>query len=255
MQFYDTYCDYEIVSPLVSQISWTNNIVIFSHKSTIEEKEFYIKMCIKNNYSKRELARQISSHYYERYLLSGNNACESEEKLIDEDDYPNTKILDQYSLEFLDLPNNYKEKDLQSAIVDNLKDFILELGSDFSFIGKEYRITVGNKDFYIDLVFFNRSMKCLVAIELKVDEFMPEYVSKMDFYLEALDRQVRKENENPSVGIILCASKNNTVVEYSLSRSLSQTAVAEYSTKLIDKKLLENKVNELRSMLEKQIKM
>ena len=251
VQFYNTYNDNEIVALLVRQISWTNNIVIFSHKSTIEEKEFYIKMCIKNNYSKRELARQISSHYYERYLLSGNNACESEEKLIDEDDYPNTKILDQYSLEFLDLPNNYKEKDLQSAIVDNLKDFILELGSDFSFIGKEYRITVGNKDFYIDLLFFNRSMKCLVAIELKVDEFMPEYVSKMNFYLEALDRQVKKENENPSVGIILCASKNNTVVEYSLSRSLSQTAVAEYSTKLIDKKLLENRVNELRNLLEK----
>ena len=122
IQFYETYKDNEIVSPLVTQISWTNNIIIFSHPSTIEEKEFYIRLCIKNNYSKRELERQIDSHYFERYMLSDGNAKESILPVEEEDDYPNTRILDQYSLEFLDLPNNYSEKDLQSAIVDNLKD-------------------------------------------------------------------------------------------------------------------------------------
>ena len=250
MQFYDTYKDNEIVAPLVRQISWTNNLIIFSHKSTIEEKEFYIRLCIKNNYSKRELERQIASHYYERYILSVGNELESTTALVGEDDYPNTRILDQYSLEFLDLPNNYKEKDLQSAIVDNLKDFILEIGKEFSFIGKEYRVQVGNHDYYIDLLFYNRYLKCLVAFELKVDEFKPEFVSKMNFYLEALDRQEKRIDENPSIGVILCSEKDQAVVEYAMSRNTSPLLVSEYSTKLIDKNILENKVVEIRKMLD-----
>ena len=250
MQFYETYKDNEIVAPLVRQISWTNNMIIFSHKSSIEEKEFYLRLCIKNNYSKRELERQIASHYYERYILSDGNALESTTARVGENDYPNTRILDQYSLEFLDLPNNYSEKDLRKSIVSNLKDFILEIGNDFTFIGEEYRIQVGDCDFYIDLLFYNRSYSCLVAFELKIDKFEPEYVSKMNFYLEALDRQEKKENENPSVGIILCASKNDTVVEYSMARNTSPLLISEYSTKLIDKNILENKVIEIRKILD-----
>ena len=244
MQFYETYKGNEIVSPLVRQISWTNNLLILSHKSSIEEKEFYIRLCIKNNYSKRELERQIESHYYKRYMLSEKNTKQSFLPVEGEDDYPNTRILDQYSLEFLDLPNNYSEKDLKTAIIDNLKEFILEIGKDFSFIDKEYRISVGNADFYIDLLFFNRTYSCLVAFEFKVGDFKPEYISKMDFYLEALDRNVKKENENPSVGVILCAGKDDEVVEYSISRALSPTMVAEYNLKLIDKELLVKKLRE-----------
>jgi len=250
IQFYDTYCDSEIVAPLVRQISWTNNILIFSHKSTLKEKEFYIRLCIKNNYSKRELERQLASQYYERYMLSNGKANESLETVVGEEDCPNTRILDQYSLEFLDLPNNYAENDLRKAIVSNLKNFVLEIGNDFSFVGEEYRLVVGGQDFYIDLLFYNRTHCCLVAIELKIDDFKPEYISKMDFYLEALDRQVKKENENPSVGIILCASKNDTVVEYSFSRTISSTAVSEYSINIIDRELLENKLNQLKEMLD-----
>lgn len=251
MQFYETYSENEIVAPLVRQISWTNNIIIFSHKSSIEEKEFYIRSCIKNNYSKRELQRQISSNYYERYMISGDKALMSVEKIVGEEDCPNTRILDVYSLEFLDLPENYKEKDLRDQIVDNMKDFILEIGKDFTFVGKEYRLAVGNSDFYIDLVFFNRSYNCLVAVELKTGSFIPEYISKMNFYLEALDRQVKKENENPSIGIILCASKDKTIVEYSMSRNISPIGISNYSIKLIDKKLLENKLKELSILLDK----
>jgi len=251
MQFYETYKDNEIVSPLVSQISWTNNLIIFSHKSSIEEKEFYIKLCIKNNYSKRELERQISSHYYERYMLSNGTAPFSVGEIIDEYDFPNAKILDTYSLEFLDLPNNYKEKNLRDSIIDNMKDFILEIGKDFSFIGKEYRIQVANRDYYIDLLFYNRTYSCLVAFELKIDEFKPEYISKMSFYLEALDRQERRAGENHSVGIILCASKDTAVVEYATANNSSPIAVAEYSTKLIDKKLLESKLIEFKDLLAK----
>ncbi|MBR2744130.1 MAG: DUF1016 family protein [Clostridia bacterium] len=249
-QFYETYKDNEIVSPLVTQISWTNNIMILSSTKSIEEKEFYIRMCIKNNYSKRELDRQISSGYFYRYMLSDGKANESIEKATGEEDYPNTRLLDTYSLEFLDLPNEYSEKDLKKSIIANMKKFILEIGKDFTYVGEEYRIQVGDEDFYIDLLFYNRTLNCLVAFELKTEKFKPEYISKMDFYLEALDRQEKKKNENPSVGIILCASKNEQVVEYTMSRSMSPTMVSEYSTNLIDKKLLENKLKEIKEMVE-----
>ena len=249
-QFYETYKDYEFVSPLVTQISWTNNITILSSTKSMEEKEFYIMMCIKNNYSKRELERQISSGYFYRYMLSNGKANESIEKVVGEEDYPNTKLLDTYSLEFLDLPNNYSEKDLKKSIISNMKDFILEIGKDFTYVGEEYRIQVGDEDFYIDLLFYNRTLNCLVAFELKTEKFKPEYISKMDFYLEALDRQEKKKNETPSVGIILCAGKNEQVVEYAMSRSMSPTMVSQYTLNLIDKKLLENKLKEIKQILE-----
>ena len=249
-QFYETYKNYENVSTLLTQISWSNNVKILSSTNSIEEKEFYIRMCIKNNYTARELDRQISSGYFHRYMLSNGKANQSLEKAIGEEDYPNTKILDTYSLEFLDLPNQYSEKDLKKAIISNMKDFILEIGKDFTYVGEEYRVQVGNQDFYIDLLFYNRALSCLVAFELKIDDFKPEYISKMDFYLEALDRQEKKENENPSVGVILCASKDEQVVEYAMSRSMSPTMVSQYTLKLIDKKLLEEKLKEIKDIVE-----
>ena len=153
-------------------------------------------------------------------------------------------FLDTYTLEFLDVPATVGEKDLQKSIVQNLKNFILEIGKDFSFIGEEYRLQVGGHDYYIDLLFYHRGLSCLVAFELKIDEFKPEYVGKMNLYLEALDRDVKKPNENPSVGVILCAQKDDEVVEYALSRSLSPTMVSEYKLKLIDRNLLQKKLKE-----------
>ncbi len=253
-QFYELYKDDEIVAPLARQLSWTNNILIMARSKTREEREFYIKMAIKNNYSKAELNRQFSSAYYERYMLSNGKALQSTTKTIDEGDFPNTKLLDLYSLEFLDLPNEYSESDLRKAIIKNLKNFILEIGKSFTFVGEEYRVQVGDEDFFIDLLFYNRDLSCLVAFELKVGKFMPEYVSKMDFYLEALDRQERKNNENPSVGIILCADKDEKIVEYSMSRTMSPTMVAKYKLNLIDKKILENKLNEISIMVEENEK-
>ena len=251
IQFYECYRDNVIVSSLLRQISWTNHLLILSGTKSIEEKEFYMRLCVKNNYSSRELNRQIRSGYYQRYLLSNCNALESTKKRIEEDDIPESRILDCHCFEFLDLPNNYSEKDLRKAIVSNLKQFLLEMGGDFAFVGEEYRIQVGSRDFYIDLLLFDRKHSCLVAIELKIEEFQPEYVSKMNFYLEALDRQVRLPHENPSIGIILCTSKDSTVVEYTLSRSLSPTMISEFSTELIDKKLLEQKVTAIYKMLKK----
>lgn len=253
-QFYETYKDNEIVSTLLTQISWSNNVRILSSTNSMEEKEFYIKMCIKNHYSSRELDRQISSGYFQKYMLSNGKATQSSLIAVGEEDYPNTKILDTYSLEFLDLPNNYSEKDLKKSIISNMKDFILEIGKDFTFVGEEYRVQVGNQDFYIDLLFYNRALSCLVAFELKIDDFKPEYVSKMDFYLEALDRQEKKQNENPSVGVILCAGKDEQVVEYAMSRSMSPTMVSKYTLELIDKKILESKLKEIKTIVEENNK-
>ena len=154
-------------------------------------------------------------------------------------------FLDSYVMEFLDLPNEFHENDLRKALIKNMKDFILELGKDFTFIDEEYRVQVGGDDFRIDLLFFHRGLQCLVAIELKVGKFKPEYVSKLDFYLEALDRQVKKVNENPSVGLLLCATKNDEIVEYSMSRTMSPMMVAEYKLQLPDKEILQKKLQEL----------
>ena len=154
-------------------------------------------------------------------------------------------ILDTYVLEFLDLPEQFSEKNLRKAIIENLKQFILEFGRDFTFIGEEYRVQVGNTDFFIDLLFYNRALSCLVPIELKIGKFKPEHIGQINFYLEALDRDVKKPNENPSVGVILCASKDDAVVEYALSRSMSPTLVADYRLCLPDKTLLQNKLREL----------
>jgi predicted nuclease of restriction endonuclease-like (RecB) superfamily len=154
-------------------------------------------------------------------------------------------LRDNYTLEFLSLPDDHKERDLRRSILANLKKFILEFGKDFSLIGEEYRVQVGNQDFYIDLLFYNRELTCLVAIELKVEKFSPAHLGQLDFYLEALDRDVRKPHENPSVGLILCTSKDDTVVEYALSRSLTPALISEYTLKLPDKKLLQEKLAEI----------
>lgn len=153
-------------------------------------------------------------------------------------------------MEFLDVPENHRERELRRSIVTNLRDFILELGKDFSFVGEEYRVQVGNKDFYIDLLFYNRELSCLVAIELKVVDFSPEHLGQMEFYLEALDRDVRKPNENPSVGLILCAGKDDMVVEYALSRSISPALIADYQLHLPNKNLLESRLRELKEIAE-----
>ena len=239
-QFYELYKDNPIVSPLVTQLSWTNHLLIMSGCKSDEEREFYIKLCIKESYSKRELERQIDSGYYERYMLSKERLLPDPIRGLKENPF-----LDSYVIEFLDLPKNFKEADLRKGLIQNMKDFILEVGKDFTFIDEEYRVQVGGTDFWIDLLFFHRGLQCLVAFELKIGKFKPEYISKMDFYLEALDRQKKKDNENPSVGMILCASKDDEVVEYAMSRTLSPMMVAEYKLQLPDKAVLQKKLQEL----------
>jgi len=240
-QFYELYKGNKKVSTLLTQLSWSNHLKIMSACKTMDERIFYMDLSIKENYSFRELSRQIDSGYYERYMLSNKPLLPATLKSKKATGYI---FLDNYVLDFLDMRSSYSEQDLRKSIITNLKDFILEIGKDFTFIGEEYRIQVGMHDYYIDLLFYHRGLSCLAAFELKVGEFKPEYIGKINVYLEALDREMKKENENPSVGVILCASKDDEIVEYALSRSLSPTMVSEYNLKLINKKLLKNKLKE-----------
>lgn len=240
-QFYEVYRDDEKVTTLLTQLSWSNHLKIMSGSKTQEERRFYINLAIRDNLTHRELVRQMDSGYYERYMLSNGKNTLTLQKAKHE---TYNLFLDSYVLEFLDAPKLGNEKAFQKSILENLKKFILEIGKDFTFIDNEYRVQVGNHDYYIDLLFYHRGLSCLVAFELKIGEFKPEYIGKMNLYLEALDREVKKETENPSVGVILCASKDDEVVEFALSRSLSPTMVSEYTLKLIDKNLLQRKLKE-----------
>lgn len=241
-QFYETYKDFPKLSTAVREISWSHNLAIFSRCKTIEEQEFYLKLAKQENYSFRELDRQISSSLFERTVISNSKLSTL---LRQNNQDVTTTFKDSYVFEFLHLSEPHNESELQRGLVKQMKDFILELGKDYIFIAEEYKLQVGNNDFFIDLLFYHRGLQCLVAFELKADKFKPDHLGQLNFYLEALDRDVKKENENPSIGVLLCKDKDNEVVEYALSRSLSPTMVSEYKTQLPDKKLLQQKLNEM----------
>lgn len=240
-QFYETYKDDLKLSPLVRELSWTNNLIIFSRTKSADERKFYIQKTLKEKYTKRELERQIDANLYESFRENKLIVSSGIEQIAGN---PHEFFKDSYTLEFLGLPaKQHDEKDLRNALVkNNMKRFILELGKDFIFIDEEYRIQVGNSDFFIDLLFYHRELQCLVAFELKNEKFKPEHLGQLNFYLEALDRDVKKEKENPSIGILLCRDKDNEVVEYALSRTLSPAMVAEYKLHLPDKNLLQEKI-------------
>ncbi len=241
-QFYDAYNSETILSPLVRELSWTHHLIILSKCKTMEERTFYAVSAVKERWTKRELERQIQSAYFERTLL-GNTQLPPAVQTLQQN--VQNIFKDRYVFEFLQLPEPFTESDLRKGLVSNLKQFMLEFGKDFLLVGEEMRVQVGLHDYFIDLVLFHRDLQCLVAIELKIHEFQPEYLGKLAFYLEALDRNVRKPNEHPSIGILLCKTADATVVEYALNRTLSPTLVAEYELKLPNKHLLEKKIQEL----------
>ncbi len=240
-QFYETYQDDQIVSPLVRQLPWTHNLIILSQSKHAEEREFYVRMAIKERWSKRELERQFNTALFARMVLNPVKVSPAVTQLHPE---ALTIFKDSYIVDFLDLPEQHSEADLHKGLLTKLKHFLLELGRDFCFVGSEFPVQVGKQDFALDLLFFHRGLNALVAIELKVDKFQPEHLGKLNFYLEALDRDHKKPHENPAIGVLLCASKDDEVVEYALSRSLSPAMIAEYQTQLPDKKLLQAKLHE-----------
>lgn len=239
-EFYDTYQGDEKLSTLLRELPWTHNTIIFSRCKSGEEREFYIRTALADRLSKRVLERQIDVAQFERSMMGAKLS-------------PVARVLhpeatqvfkDNYVLEFLGLPETHSERDLQNALLQHIKAFILELGRDFIFMGEQYRLQVGNQDFYLDLLFYHCGLSALVAFELKIGKFSPEHLGQLNFYLEALDRDVKKPHENPSIGVLLCRDKDEEVVEYALSRNLSPALIAQYQLQLPDKKLMQAKLHE-----------
>lgn len=250
-QFYETYRGDAIVSPLVRQLPWTHNMIVLSQSKHPEEREFYLRMSVQEKWSKRELERQLKAALFERSITQPAKASAALKQT-----HPSALEIfrDAYMIEFLDLPGTHAETDLHQGLLARLKEFLIELGRDFCFVGSEYPLQVGGRDFALDLLFFHRGLNCLVAIELKVGRFEPEYLGKLNFYLEALDRGERKPHENPAIGVLLCASKEDEVVEYALNRSLSPALIAEYQVQLPDKQLLQAKLHEFYALNAAQAK-
>lgn len=245
-QFFEAYRDTPELSTVVRELSWSANLHILSGAKRPEEREFYLRMAIKKRWNVRDLARQIEASAFDRSVLDPPKLSTTLREIHPE---AAGEFKDVYSLEFVDLAEGHSEADLHRALLRNLGRFIAELGRDFCFVGSEYPVQVGNRDFAIDLVFFHRGLACLVAFELKVRKFEPENLGKLSFYVEALDRDVKKPHERPSIGVLLCATKDDEVVEYALARTISPTLVAEYQTMLPPKALLRRKLHELYAQL------
>jgi len=241
-QFYEAYAGNKKVTPLVTQLPWTHNLIILTQSKRPDEREFYMRMAIAERWGKRELEKQFNRALFERAVLHPPKVSPAVRQIHGQ--MADQIFKDSYFFEFLDLPAGHTEDDLHHGLLNKLREFLIELGRDFCFVGSEYPVQVGGRDFALDLLFFHRELNCLVAVELKVGRFEPEYLGKLEFYLEALDRDHRKTHENPAIGLLLCASKDREVVEYALSRSLSPALIAEYQTKLPDKKLLAAKLHE-----------
>lgn len=225
----------------LSLTTLSNHFEILNTCSTLEERIFYVLYSHKEHLNIKELRRCIKNQTFATLMGDKRNFSKGLKNV-----YPQTLTLfkDTVFLDFLGLPKKHSEKRLQHGILDNLKDFILELGKDFLFVDKEFRLQVGSAEFKVDLLFFHRGLQCLVAVELKSGKFKPEHMGQLEFYLEALDRDVRRSNENPSIGILLCQDADRSVVEYAMSRSLSPTMVAEYKRLFIPKKVLQRSLEE-----------
>ena len=226
-QFYLEYKDDSILQQVVGELPWGHNILIFSRIKNKKEREYYLKASVEMGWSRNVLFNQIKAGAYE-FSLKQKTHNFSKTLPIHLIEQADESIRSVYNLDFLDITKSVIERKLERRLVERVKRFMLELGKGFSFLGNQYRLTLGNNEYFVDLLFFNRLLKCLVVIELKTGKFEPEYAGKMDFYLHLLDEQVKLKDENPSIGIILCAAKDNIVVEYALRSTKKPVGVAEY---------------------------
>jgi len=224
--FYETYTGITKLAPMVREIAWSHNIIIMERCKDPLEREFYIRMTRKFGWSKNVLIHQIENQSYEKSLLGQTNF----DKALTPELRAQAKLAvrDEYTFDFLELGEEHSERELERALISRVEDFLRAMGGMFAFMGSQFRLEVDGKEYFIDLLLYHRRLRCLVAIELKVGEFQPEFVGKMQFYLAALDQQVREENENLSIGIILCKEKRRTVVEYALHSARKPIGVATY---------------------------
>jgi predicted nuclease of restriction endonuclease-like (RecB) superfamily len=239
-QFYLEYKDNEKLQPMVGEIGWTHNTIIFSKCKDNLEREFYIRMTRKFGWTKRVLIHRIENKDYERTLMSQTNF----DQTVSEEHRNQAKLAvkDEYLFDFLELGDEYSERQLETALIGKVEHFLREMGGMFAFVGSQFKLEVSDKEYFIDLLFYHRSLRCLVAVELKIGEFLPEYVGKMEFYLAVLDDKVKLPDENASIGIILCKEKDKIIVEYALQRAVSPLGIAHY-------KLVSQLPEELRGQL------
>lgn len=225
-QFYLEYKDIEKLQPMVGEIGWTHNTIIFSKCKDNLEREFYIRMTRKFGWTKRVLTHRIENKDYERTLMSQTNF----DQTVSAEHINQAKLAvkDEYLFDFLELGDEYSERQLETALIGKVEHFLREMGGMFAFVGSQFKLEVSDKEYFIDLLLYHRALRCLVAIELKIGEFLPEYVGKMQFYLAVLNDKVKMPEENPSIGIILCKDKNKTIVEYALQQSVSPIGIAQY---------------------------
>jgi len=224
--FFETYRTSEKLAPLVREIAWSHNLIILERCSDPLEWEFYLRMTRKFGWSKNVLIHQIENQSYEKSLIGQTNF----DKALTPELRAQAKLAvrDEYTFDFLELSEKHSERELERALIARIEDFLRAMGGMFAFVGSQFRLEVEGREYFIDLLLFHRRLKCLVAIELKIGEFEPEFVGKMQFYLTALDRQVREQGENPAIGIILCKEKNRTIVEYALMPADKPIGVATY---------------------------
>lgn len=233
-QFYNEYKDNVKLQPLVGEIGWTHNVLIMSKCKDDLQREFYIRMTRKYGWTKKVLINQLENNAYALYLTNQTNF----EQTLPEK-YRNQAVLavkDEYQFGFLNMSEKRSEHELETELVNNIRDFLIEMGGDFSYIGNQYKIIESGDEYFIDLLLFHRRLKSLVAIELKIGEFIPEYAGKMQFYLNLLNDTVKLPDENPSIGIIICKSKKRTRVEYALKNTNQPIGISTYN---ITKKLPE----------------
>ena len=256
-QFYLEYKDKPELLELAKKIPWSQNLLILHKIKTDEEKLYYLTATDKLAWSRAVLLNQIKANAYQRYLVDKkvNNFNKTLPAHLSEQ--ANEALKSEYNLDFLGITKPVLERELENRLVENIRDLLLELGYGFSFIGNQYKLKLNQKEYFIDLLFYNRILKCLVAIELKMVEFEPEFAGKMNFYLELLDEQEKLPDDNPSIGIILCPEKNNIEVEFALRASNKPIGVSEYSLTNKLPKQLEGKIptsKELKQMLTKAIR-
>jgi predicted nuclease of restriction endonuclease-like (RecB) superfamily len=227
-QFYTEYQQVENLVPLVREISWSKHITILKKCKDNLERQFYILATKKFGWTKNVLIHQVENQTYEKYLLNQTNFEQTLPAKIRNQAY--LAVKDEYTFDFLKLADEHSESQLETALMNNIHKFLLEMGGQFAFVGNQYRLAVGDKEYFVDLLLYHRQLRCLVAIDLKIGEFLPEYKGKMEFYLSILNDTIRLPNENDSIGIIVCKEKNRTIVEYSLKTSVMPIGVASYTT-------------------------
>jgi len=238
-KFYLEYEDKPKVQPLVAQIPWSHNLIILDKTKNDYEKEYYCRMILKYSWSKRILAHQIESKSFKRFLTDKKSHNFDKTLPVKMLKKVKSTMKDSYLLDFLEISEDIKEKELERKILENIKSFLLELGIGFTFIGNQYKIVLGENEYFIDLLFYHRHLRCLIAIDLKIGKFIPEYAGKMNFYLNLLDDKAKLQDENPSIGLILCKEKDNIVVEYALRNIKKPVGVAKYYlTRKLPTKLL-----------------